>query len=329
MAEELNPMNVHPGIPATSEVSAYWIIPGACFGLSAVTALFMKYRDHMLKLKSNAENLETWTDLNEIEELKSLIQERGKLCSLTRAELDQALQQEEQSVEELQWLIRDTDRQKELERDALNQRGANERIKNKLDLAKKELAWWKERAKQLRENSLTVAETEASKSAAEAMLQDKEREMMKKKHALHEIRRKRWEKPFRAITSLEKESGSSDGFSAAIKCLSTSTSPSMSSSTSSAPWSSSGANVAGESLRRVVRRLSGTEVMLEPEAPQEVTFEPGNKDTDTVVSAVDAVDSDPVVSGIYPPRDVLSTRGSTTAESCCSSSSEEELAQLD
>ncbi|CAG0918920.1 unnamed protein product [Notodromas monacha] len=253
MAEELNPMNVHPGIPATSEVSAYWIIPGACFGLSAVTALS---------------------------------------------------------------LMSDTDRQKELERDALNQRGANERIKNKLDLAKKELAWWKERAKQLRENSLTVAETEASKSAAEAMLQDKEREMMKKKHALHEIRRKRWEKPFRAITT-------------AIKCLSTSTSPSMSSATSSAPWSSSGANVAGESLRRVVRRLSGTEVTLEPEAPQEVTLEPGNKDTDTVVSPVDAVDSDPVVSGIYPPRDVLSTRGSTTAESCRSSSSEEELAQLD
>jgi hypothetical protein len=73
-------------------VSAYWIIPGACFGLSAVAALFMKYRDHMLRVKSNAENLNTWTDPNEIEDMKAQIQEKGKLCSLIRAELEQVAQ---------------------------------------------------------------------------------------------------------------------------------------------------------------------------------------------------------------------------------------------
>ena len=78
-----------PVDPMPSGVSGYWIIPGACIGLSAVTALFMKYRDHMLCMKSNAENLETWTDPNELEDLKAQIQEKGKLCSLIRAELEQ------------------------------------------------------------------------------------------------------------------------------------------------------------------------------------------------------------------------------------------------
>jgi hypothetical protein len=62
-----------------------------------------------------------------------------------------ALQQEEQSVEELQWLVRDIERHKELEKEALHRRNADGHYKDKIVILQKELAWWKERARHLKE----------------------------------------------------------------------------------------------------------------------------------------------------------------------------------
>jgi aminoglycoside phosphotransferase len=57
---------------------------------------------------------------------------------------------------------------------------------------------------------MSADETQRLKADAERVLLEKERTLLKKKRLLHELRRQRWDKPFKAINPAEIDSATTE-----------------------------------------------------------------------------------------------------------------------